>query len=97
VTTGIVAAEIAPADPPTLAARWGEILERPPARAASGTPEIRLDLGVLRFVATDDRGGEGLVAVELAVTDPARLRAAAAARGLAVGDDGPTIGGMRFR
>jgi hypothetical protein len=96
VTTGLLAAEIAAADPAALAGRWSEILERPAIRGGTDAPEIRLDLGVLRFVPAGGRG-EGLVAAELAVADPARIRAAAAARGLAIDCGGPTIGGVAFR
>jgi hypothetical protein len=96
VTTDLLAAEITAADPAALAERWSEILERPVMRCGAGAPEIRLDLGALRFVRAAGRG-EGLVAAELAAADPARIRAAAAARRLAIDCGGPIIGGVAFR
>jgi len=96
VRTGVVRAitsvTIGAADPERLAARWAQVLGlRPGARAT----EIGLDPGVIRFVATDDRG-EGIVAVGLAATDAPRAVATARERGLATGDRSVSIGGVRF-
>jgi hypothetical protein len=94
---GIAAAEIQSADPAALAARWGEILQRPVRRSGSGAPEIALDLGALRFVPAEDGRGDGLAGVDLVVADRARVDVTAARRGIAADGDALLIGGVRWR
>jgi hypothetical protein len=97
-TRALLAAELQSADPEALASRWGEILERPVARGASGAPEIALDLGRLRFVPAEDGRGEGLGSLDVAVADRTRLLAAARRRHCAIdGAERVTICGTRFR
>lgn len=95
--TGLLAAELQSADPETLAARWGRILDRPVTRGAGGEPIIALDLGALRFVSPADGRGEGLGGIDLAVTDRAGILVRAAARGLPVDGETITLCGTRFR
>lgn len=97
VTAALLAAELQGPDPERLARRWSEILERPVGRGPSGAPEIALDLGTLRFVKERDGRGEGLGGIDLAVSNEARIRAAAAQRGCPVGNDDIVVCGTRFR
>jgi len=68
-----------------------------PADARAGeTHAIALESGTLRFVPARDGRGEGLAAVDVRVTDAARVRQAARARGLAAADGEITICGTRI-
>lgn len=77
VTTGIVGAELQGPDPEAMATRWGEVLGRPVEFTGEGW-RIALDGGELRFVEARDGRGEGLGAFDVAVRDPAAVRAGAA-------------------
>ncbi|MDP7548121.1 MAG: VOC family protein [Alphaproteobacteria bacterium] len=96
-TTAMVGAELQSPDPAALAARWGEILDRPVAAGASGAPEIVLDNAALRFVEVTDGRVEGLGGLELEAADRAAIMAAAEARGLTVTNDTVSVCGTRFR
>jgi hypothetical protein len=96
VSTGIVGAELQANDPVAMAKRWGEVLGAPPTQA-DGAWRIALDDGgEIRFVAIADSRGEGLGRFDVAVRDPAAVRAAAKARGKLVGDD-VVLAGTRVR
>jgi len=97
VTTALIGAVLQSPAPEALAERWGRILERPVTRAAGGTFEIGLDLGVLRFVPPADQRGEGLAALDLAVADRARVVALAERRGAARSGSEIIVCGTRFR
>jgi hypothetical protein len=97
VTVALLAAEIQSADPVALAARWGEIIERPVSRGASGEPQIVLDLGSIRFVRDADGRGDGLGGVDLRAATPGRITDAARRRGCRVDGDAVTVCGTRFR
>src|SRR4051794_36576609 len=56
----ISAVEIEAADPGKMAAKWGDVLDRP---VADGV--IRLDQGEIRFVAAPEGGSEGVRALEV--------------------------------
>jgi hypothetical protein len=77
VSTGIVGAELQGPDPEAMATRWGEVLGRPVEFTGEGW-RIALDGGELRFVEAKDGRGEGLGAFDVAVRDPAAVRAGAA-------------------
>lgn len=77
VSTGIVGAELQGPDPEAMATRWGEVLGRPVEFTGEGW-RIALDGGELRFVEARDGRGEGLGAFDVAVRDPAAVRAGAA-------------------
>ncbi len=96
-TVAMVGAELQSPDPTALAARWGEILDRPVAAGPSGAPEIALDNAALRFVEAADGRGEGLGGVDLKVSDSAAILAAAGVRGLEVTGDAMVVCGTRFR
>lgn len=95
-TTALRAVELQSDDPAMLAARWGRILDRNPTITEAGDPVIALELGTLRFVRASDGRGEGLGGIDLAVRDPAAIRAAAAARGFPVGPDRVMLCGIRI-
>ncbi|HZZ70450.1 MAG TPA: VOC family protein [Phenylobacterium sp.] len=96
VSTGIVGAELQANDPAAMAKRWGEVLGRPPTQA-DGAWRIALeDGGEIRFAPIKDGRGEGLGRFDVAVRDPAAVRAAAKARGKLAGDD-VVLAGTRVR
>jgi hypothetical protein len=94
-STGIVGAELQGEDPAAMAKRWGEIIGRAPTEA-DGAWRIALDGGEIRFVPIRDGRGEGLGRFDVAVRDPAAVRAAAKARGRLEGDD-VVLAGTRVR
>ncbi|MBT3535688.1 MAG: hypothetical protein HN478_17540 [Rhodospirillaceae bacterium] len=96
-TAAMVAAELQSPDPDALAARWGEILNLPIAKGASGASEIVLDNATLRFVEATDGRGEGLGGVDVQAADRGAILVAAESRGLAVDGDSVNICGTRFR
>ena len=73
-------AEMQGEDPDAMSARWATVLDRPRTRAGEGW-RIAVDGGELRFVPLQDGRGEGLRAFDVAVHDPAKVLARAAARG----------------
>jgi len=80
-STAIVGAELQGEDPAAMARRWAEVLGRDPTQDGEAW-RIGLDEGgELRFVPLRDGRGEGLGAFDVAVRDPAAVRAAAKARG----------------
>lgn len=81
VATAIVGAELQADDPDALSARWAAVLGLSRERAGEAW-RLATDGGELRFVAAGDGRGEGLTAFAVATPDPARVRAAAEARGL---------------
>ena len=97
VVRALTAAEIQGDDPAALAARWGEVLDRPVGRDAAGNPSVELDDGCVRFVAATDGRGTGLGGVDVEVVDRDRLLAAAEERGCRTSDDVVMICGTRFR
>ena len=96
VSVGIVGAELQGADPAAIARRWGEVLGLAPDQIGEAW-RIELDGGELRFVEAADGRGDGLGRFDVAVRDPAAVRAAAKARGK-LGEGGDVIlSGTRVR
>ena len=95
VVKAITGAELQSDHPERLAAKWSEILGKP-ALPIDGRWRIDVDNASLRFVPAGDDRGEGLSGIDLAVTEPARVRDIARRRGLAVTDGSVAIGGVRF-
>ncbi|HEX4711912.1 VOC family protein [Phenylobacterium sp.] len=95
-SVGITGAELQGDDPAAMARRWGEILGRTPEPAEGGWRIGLEDGGEVRFVTAADGRGEGLGRFDVAVRDPAAVRAAAKARGLLQGDD-VILSGTRVR
>jgi len=93
----IVGAELQGPDPAALAARWSQVLDRRATEDGAGGHVIRLDDGVISFVAERDRRGEGLAGIAVRVPDPGRALAAARARALPTNGDQVDICGTRIR
>jgi hypothetical protein len=96
VSTGIVGAELQAENPAAMARRWGEVLGAPPTQADGAWRIALADGGEIRFVPIADGRGEGLGRFDVAVRDPAAVRAAAKARGKLAGDD-VVLAGTRVR
>jgi hypothetical protein len=95
-SVGIVGAELQGEDPAAMARRWGEVLGLP-AEPANGGWRIALDGGELRFVKAVDGRGEGLGRFDVAVRDPAAVRAAAGSLGLLTGAGDIMLSGTRVQ
>ena len=80
VSLEIRGCEIQGADPDAISARWAEALGLPRERSAEGW-RLPIDGGEIRFVSLKDGRGEGLREFDVAVRDPAAVRAQAKARG----------------
>jgi len=91
----MVAAEISCPGPQALAARWGEILQRPVHASGDGA-RIALDAGSLIF-ARNDSVVAALTGIGLEAADPDRARREAAALGRLAPDGAVEICGVRFR
>lgn len=95
-SVGIVGAELQGDDPTAMATRWGDVLGLTPEPADDGW-RIALDGGELRFVKATDGRGEGLGRFDVAVRDPAAVRAVAKARGLLTDAGDVMLSGTRVR
>ena len=81
-----------------LARRWSLIIGRDIRPADDGHLSIRLNDGVIRFVAAKDGRGEGLSAIHLGGCAPDEIMSTAEKRGMPVRRDVPrvTVGGVQF-
>jgi catechol 2,3-dioxygenase-like lactoylglutathione lyase family enzyme len=95
-SVAIVAGELQGADPVGMAERWSAVLGLP-VRREGDTLKIALHMGELRFVPAKDGRGDGLGAFDVAVRDPAAVRATAKARGLLDADGEVTLCGTRVK
>lgn len=98
VSRALVGVELQAAAPAALAARWAAVIGSA-ARGVEGEgQEIPLaDGGAIRFLPSRDGRGDGIVAIDVRMTDCDRAVTAARDRGLAASRDGVTIGGTRIR
>ena len=96
VSVEIRGAEIQGEDPEAISARWAAALGLPRERTADGW-RLALDGGEIRFVTPRDDRGEGLGAFDVAVRDPAAVRARAEARGRLDAAGEVTLCGTRVR
>jgi hypothetical protein len=80
VAVEIRGCEIQGADPGAMSERWTAALGRPREETADGW-RIGVDGGEIRFVKLQDERGEGLRAFDVAVREPAEVKARATARG----------------
>jgi hypothetical protein len=98
IVDGIRGLELATSDPEQVAARWSEITGIA-SEKQDGLPVLTLDNAVIRFgeAASDARGGDTIVGVDLLAVDQAAALAAASLRGLPVEGEAVTICGIRFR
>jgi hypothetical protein len=95
VTRRMVAAEISAPDPAALAARWGEVLQRP-VRGSGGAFAIELDSGRIR-IRKAEAAHAALTGIELEAEDRDRVRREAAARNRLATDGAIEVCGVRFR
>ncbi|HOX68642.1 MAG TPA: hypothetical protein PKV56_12305 [Burkholderiaceae bacterium] len=72
------------------------MLAQPASRAGNGRWQVEVGNAVLRFVEARDGRGEGLAGIDLEVTDPQSITAAATACGCAWDGDAVMVGGVRF-
>ena len=93
-TQELVGIEVESPDPADLAAHWSRIIEVPVARGADGEPELRFVNNAFRFIKGPKEVLGGLV---FKVKDPARVRAAAEARGYKVDGNSFHLCGVNFR
>ena len=96
-SVSIVGGELQGDHPADMAARWACVLGREAASMDGGGWRILLEGGELRFVAAMDGRGEGLGAFDVAVRDPASVRARAKVRGLLDAAGEVTLCGTRVR
>ena len=89
VSVSITGAEMQVEDPHAVSQRWAAILGHPRTGSGEGW-RIAVEGGDLRFVGLQDDRGEGLVAFDVAVRDPAVVLARAEARGC-IGADGRVV------
>lgn len=92
----ITAVEIAAREPESVFARWRMIAGEHANAATTDGLELTLANASIRFTRCSDDRDAGLVAITLACSELATIRAAAAARSLVGTDDALTIGGVRI-
>ncbi len=81
-------------EPDVLAAHWGSIIGVAASRDERGEPELKLPNCSFRFV----KGASDLMSgLTFRVSDPAKMREAAQARGYKLSGDGFDLGGVTFR
>ena len=97
IVRAIRAAEVQTPDPPSLAARWAELLEESASTDGSGNPAIELQNATIRFVEPADGRPEGLGELDLEAVDGERALANAERIGVRAGNDLIMICGMRLR
>lgn len=94
VTQALIGVEMESPEPEVLAAHWGAIIGVAAGRDQSGAPELKLPNCSFRFV----KGASDLMSgLTFRVSDPAKIREAANARGCKLSDDGFDLGGITFR
>ena len=97
---GIPWIELESPEPADLATHWARLIDVPLRADAEGRPVLHFDLGAARFVragnGTAHPAAERLSALDVAVADPAAVRAAALREGLAAEGDGFVLCGVRF-
>jgi hypothetical protein len=94
VTHALTQVEIQSPEPEVLAVHWGKILGIAAGRNSAGEAEVKLPNASFRFVKGDSEIMSGLT---FKVTDVAKVRDAAKARGYKVSGDGFDIGGVTFQ
>src|SRR5206468_12150174 len=93
VTQALTEVEMQSPDPQGLAEHWGKILGIAVSRGAGGEPELKLPNASFRFV----KGASDLMSgLTFRVSDVAKVRDAAKAKGCKVAGDGFDLCGIRF-
>ncbi|MEM7273399.1 MAG: VOC family protein [Actinomycetota bacterium] len=93
--SAITAAEIQSPEPEPLARRWADMAEIDLETDADGNLAFPLENATIRFVEATDGRGEGLGAIDVAVTDRAAVLAGARARDRYHDDDRVDVAGLR--
>ena len=93
MTQALTDVEMQSPDPQGLAEHWGKIIGVPASRNASGEPELKLPNCSFRFVKGDVDLMTGLT---FKVSDVAKVREAAKAKGCTVSGDGFDLCGVTF-
>jgi predicted enzyme related to lactoylglutathione lyase len=92
-TLALTDVEMESPEPEVLAAHWGKIIGVPVSRNAGGAPELKLPNASFHFV----KGPADLMSgLTFKVTDIAKVRDSAKARGCKVSGDGFDLCGVRF-
>jgi hypothetical protein len=94
VTQALIGVEMESPEPEVLAAHWGGIIGVAAGRDRSGAPELKLSNCSFRFV----KGASDLMSgLTFRVSDPAKVREAAEARGCKLSGEGFDLCGVTFR
>jgi len=94
VTQALTGVEMESPQPQALAEHWGRIIGIPVSRNQGGEPELQLPNCSFGFV----KGASDLMSgLTFRVSDIAKVRDAAKAKGYAVSDDSFLLGGVTFR
>lgn len=96
VATAVTGVTIQSQNPDAVAERWSAVL-RQPVEHDDGARLIRLEDTTVRFVPLEDRRGEGLSGIDVAVREPIALVARARDMKLLATQDSVVVGGVRFR
>lgn len=88
---GLVAVTIQSRDPVAAATRWAKHLNA----SVTGSHDVELTKGVIRFVPPVDADGTGVVGIDVALRDVSRVLDAARASGLPTDDNGFQICGIK--
>ena len=88
---GLSAVTIQSRDPAAAATRWAKHLDA----TVAGSHEVQLTSGIIRFVPPVDADGTGVIGIDVAVRDAARVLDAARANDLATDDIGFHICGIK--
>jgi hypothetical protein len=93
VTQALNEVEMESPEPEVLAAHWGKIIGIPVSRSTNGEPELKLPNASFRFV----KGVADIMSgLTFRVTDVAKVRDAAKARGCKASGDSLDLGGVTF-
>jgi hypothetical protein len=94
VTQALVGVEMQSPEPEELAQHWGRIIGFPAGKSASGEPSLTLPNCTFRFA----RGiSDAMSGLTFRVSDVAKVRDAAKAKGHAVSGDSFFLGGVNFQ
>jgi hypothetical protein len=94
VTQALIGVEMESPEPEILAAHWGRIIGVAAGRNGSGEPELELPNCSFRFV----KGARDVMSgLTFRVSDPAKMRDMARAKGCKLAGNGFDLGGVTFR
>ena len=96
VVSGLAAVEIQGEHPLEMAENWARVLDLPLGDGENGGAVIPMSNGDIRFVPISDSRGVGVSAIDVRVTDRARLLAEAQKRGLEAAEDHLYLRGLRI-